>query len=328
LWHQIRKTILDKNVDRLVKRLLFKNLINPKLRCFNCDIILDWLYYEENNDNITYGCTSCPEPHKLLQCLPKDINLLMSLSKQVHPQLFAPVLHALMYHITFLNRFRSPSEVDNPLQVVQEIFRSSPETFKLGGPNVVILMDIHFGSKPFNCPIIYLADTEIIPTKMVLFPLDMVGINDETTRDQTIIKHFVQFVQNTNIVNKRSNLVIGPNLEKIMASVNLREMNSDNVGNFQSIIKFECLLKLYALHTDLATPRVLMSLKLHVLNRCDEICNVVDGLMKAYVDKSPTEIYKATQKYLNIANWLRYFWETPFETMIYYFQNEDWAAAE
>jgi hypothetical protein len=307
----------------MVKRLQFKYLMNPKLRCFNCETTLDWLYYEENNENITYGCTTCLEPHKTLQCLPKDINLLMKLSKNVHPQLFAPILYSIMYHINFLNRFSSPYEVDNPLTAIQEIYEHSPKTFKLGGPNVVILIDIHFGSKPFNCPIIYIADTETVPTKMILFALDTTTAADVSDRNNIIIDYFKTFVRESKIINKNSNLVIGPNLERILETVNFKELNH-NCKNFEAIIKFQCLINLYALRMDPTSPRVILNLKYHVLSKCDEICIIVDGLMKSYAQKPAKEIYEATQKYLTIANWLRYFWETPFETMIYYFQNTKW----
>lgn len=315
------------------------------IRCHNCRNTLYYIPVEESNAEIRWVCVNCPG-HEILRCKSDETcNTIIKITKTVPPQLVALTLNIILNNMNRCNCLSTPATPDNPIEILNQMYLKSKDSFKLGGNNVVIVADIFksIHSKTV-LPILYLADTVNIPTRYYLHALksDIRAITDGDAEESriAILSLLQELITIANSVIKTgSYLLLGPTLQAHIPpkyyNDKLYKFNLRAIVPLTELKVFE--MKNVAARSSAATTSTSPSSSSSgVSNNIEEglekivdpalsICSIVNTLLLRSIHKYPTKdgLYRATQRYLTTAIWLRMFVGTPFEALLYHIIHEE-----
>lgn len=340
LWSNgLKRVLLDHNIERMEYLLNHRGCCNAAdIRCHNCRNSLYYIPVEESNAEIRWVCVNCPG-HEILRCKSDETcNTIIKITKTVPPQLVALTLNIILTNMNRCNCLSTPATPDNPIEILNQMYLKSKDSFKLGGTNVVIVADIFksIHSKTV-LPILYLADTVNIPTRYYLHALksDLRAIGDSDTEESrnAILSLLQELIVIANTVIKTgSYLLLGPTLQAHIPpkyyNDKLYKFNLRAIVPLTELKVFE--MKNVAARTSSggasssSNNNIEMGLE-KIVNPALSICSIVNTLILRSVHKYPTKdgLYRATQKYLTTAIWLRMFVGTPFEALLYHIIHEE-----
>lgn len=310
---------------------------NPAdIRCRACRNPLYYIPVEDSSEEIRWVCVNCPG-HEILRCKSDETcNTVIKITKTTPPQLVALTLNFILNNMNRHNCLSTPALPDNPIEILNSMHQKPKEAFKLGGTNVVIVADVFRSVQSTNLlPILYLADTVNIPTRYYLHALksDLDAIKEgegDECRDAilTLLQELIVIANAA--IKTGSYLLLGPTLQ---AHIPPKYYNDKLYKfNLRAIVPLT-ELKVFEMNHVARGSRPTTGPLSHniddglekIVNPALSICSIVNTLLLRSIHKHSTreELYRATQRYLTTAIWLRMFVGTPFESLLYHIIHEE-----
>lgn len=325
LWHHgLKPIILDKNIRNIEKQFRESDCFTSDLYCKTCRIGLSWHPTEDDTDtdrtNIIANMTCIFCNRKFLQCDTEEtIKILIKLTENESPQIIASALNSIIIGYYQFNCLTGmPFVPDNPMETLLKMYEESPNLFKFGGPNAVIVADLYEGYN--SHPILYIADTVTIPTRYYLYAVKMFGekqMCDSEDFSGELIKEFQSVIKR--VIRPNSKIILGEQLQEIIPEEIYGEF--DNGSNL-IVLPLHKLKQLDMKNSNSNKTSDIAKSFTATVKKARVICRIISNMVRTtYKFKSEEERYDALQRYLTAAIWIRTFNSTPFESFLYHITN-------
>lgn len=308
--------------------------LKSPVRCRQCRTRLEWIPLDNEDgtsaDEILCKCPYCSHALPIFKCSSYSAcSIICDLMSKTNLQVLASAINLILIGGNMLNSLSPPLVPDDPLEIVEAIYRKSPSALKFGGPKAVIVADIHEEECVADFPILYIADTVSIPTRYYLHTLKYRStaaaapvITNNNTEQATNSKDLseqllLELIEIGNdVMQAGSMLVLGPRLQNLVSP---EAYNRTALHNLSMIIPFDELKTLDGNSTFDVTDNFD-----EVCKQAVYMCNIVYTLVCSddRVHRTADELYADLQRHLAAAIWLKTFSRTPFEAMLYHILDE------
>lgn len=301
--------------------------LKSSVHCRQCRTRLEWIPFVDEDgigaDVIHCKCPYCSHALPIFECSSYEAcSIIYDLMSETNLQVLASAINLILIGGNMLNSLSPPIVPDDPLKIVEAIYRESPSALKFGGPKSVIIADIHEMECVADFPILYIADTVSIPTRYYLHALKyrskaaaatVNNNNEETTKSKDLSDQLLlELIEIGNdVMQAGSWLVLGPRLQNLVPDTYSRA----ELHNLAMIIRFDDLKVL-----DGSSKFDVADNFEEVCKQAVDMCNIVYTLVCTYdrTHRTADELYTDLQRHLAAAIWLKTFSRTPFEAMLFH----------
>lgn len=321
---------MDQHLYLLEESLIMSNCMKSSIRCRQCQWRLEWIPFDSedgtSDDEILYKCRYCAHALPIFKCSSYSAcSIIYDLMSKTNLQVLASAINLILIGGNMLNSLSPPVVPDDPLQIVEAIYRQSPSALKFGGTNVVIVADIYEDESVADFPILYIADTVSIPTRYYLHTLKYrwtaAAANDTNNNEEAATKPtdlseqlLLELIEIGNdVMQAGSMLVLGPRLQNLVSPDAYKRTD---LHNLSMIIPFDELKTLDGSSTFDVTDNFDEVCR-QAVNMCLIVYDLVCGDDRG-VHRTADELYTNLQRHLAAAIWLKTFARTPFEAMLYH----------
>lgn len=326
---------MDQHLELLEDWLSMADCLKSSVRCRQCRTRLEWIPFDSEDgtsaDEILCKCPHCSHALPIFKCSSYSAcSIIYDLMSTTNLQVLASAINLILIGGNMLNSLSPPVVPDDPLEIVEAIYRESPSALKFGGPKAVIVADIHEEECVADFPILYIADTVSIPTRYYLHALkyrsaaaaapsaNNNNTDEGATKSRDLSEQLLlELIEIGNdVMQAGSMLVLGPRLQNLVSP---DAYNRTALHNLSMIIPFDELKTLDG------------SSNFDVTDNFDEVCkeavymcNIVYTLVcsDVRVHRTADDLYSDLQRHLAAAIWLKTFARTPFEAMLYHILDE------
>lgn len=292
--------------------LISVDCIKPAIRCLDCGRSLVW-FRDNISEEMFFKCMRCiRSPNLLRVCLKESAQALLWLFSAENIQLVSSALYLALNSSRYLNPLSPPSVPDDPVAMLCAFKEHSPNGFKFGGgDSSIVIADLYKIPKvPFA--ILIMSDTEMVPTRYYFHALNL-----HPTRKDKMTLFFNELTRVSNMVVKpESIMVLGPDLQNWINE----ETYAKEKHNLKMVVPFDELTELDSSKTlDVAdVSQNFNEILRDALSICDSVCAVFQLDVFGTSNYSPTCLREKLQLYLASANWMRFFYHTPFKCYYYH----------
>lgn len=281
--------------------------------CLDCGRSLIWTR-NVSDDAMFFKCMHCVGAPNLLRFdFQESVEQLLKLFVTENIQLVSSALYLVLNSSRYVNYLSQPSIPDNPVDILCAYKEKSPNGFKFGGGESIVIADLY---EIPHCPqfaVLIISDTEMVPTRYYLhamylrtdWKMDTKCFGEQLFNELAGVGDMV--------IKAGSILVLGPNLQNWISAETYTKQNH----NLKCIVPFSELAVL-----DSSDETLDVAKNFHqILKDAMSICDCVRIIFNDDVlddNNTNEERRQKLQVYLTSAIWMRFFDATPFKCLLYH----------